>query len=108
MPPLFPPEYPERPDAPLLSFGPSFSEEISRSVILAIWHDVDENPIQAEVRIAAALTMFEGFHPRDHLECMLAAQGVAAHAMIIKRIGERCCAIRRRSSRSSCGAMCRS
>jgi hypothetical protein len=84
MPPLFPPEYPERPDAPLLSFGPSFSEEISRSVILAIWHDVDENPIQAEVRIAAALTMFEGFHPRDHLECMLAAQGVAAHAMIME------------------------
>jgi hypothetical protein len=64
--------------------GPSFSEEISRSVIQAVWHDADENPHEAEVRVAAALTMFEAFHPRDHLECMLAAQGVAAHAMIME------------------------
>ena len=44
MPTLYPPEYPERPDAPLLAFGPSFSEEIARSVIGAIWHDDDEKP----------------------------------------------------------------
>jgi hypothetical protein len=27
--------------------------------------------------------MFEGFHPRDHLECLLAAQGVAAHCGVM-------------------------
>src|SRR5271165_2904981 len=84
MPILFPPEYPDRPDAPLLSFGPSFSEEISRSVIQAVWCGDDEKPHEAEVRVAAALTMLEAFHPRDHLECMLAAQGVAAHTMIME------------------------
>lgn len=84
MPPLFPPEYPDRPDMPLLAFGPSFAEEISRSVIAAIWQMNDEPPHESEVRIAAALTMLEAFHPRDHLECMLAAQGVASHAAIME------------------------
>ena len=83
MPTLFPPEYPDRPDAPLLSFGPSFSEEIARSVIAAIWFENIDDPQETSVRIAASLTMLEGFHPRDHLECMLAAQGVAAHSMIM-------------------------
>src|ERR1700722_19111856 len=83
MPPLFPPDYPECPDAPLLSFGPSFSEEISRSVIAAVWHDNHDRPHETEVRIAASLTMFEAFHPRDHLECMLAAQAVGMHAAIM-------------------------
>jgi hypothetical protein len=63
MPTLFPPEYPDRPDAPLMSFGPSFSEEIARSVIQAIWHDNDEEPHETEVRLAAGLTMLEAFHP---------------------------------------------
>jgi hypothetical protein len=79
MPTLFPPEYPDRPDAPLLSFGPSFSEEIARSVIQTIWRDEGEDPREFEIRVAAGLTMLEAFHPRDHLECMLAAQGVAFH-----------------------------
>jgi hypothetical protein len=83
MPALFPPEYPLRPDAPLLSFGPSFSEEIARSVIAAVWLPTDD-PHDGEVRIAASLTMLEAFHPRDHLECMLAAQGVAGHCMIME------------------------
>jgi hypothetical protein len=83
MPTLFPPEYPDRPGAPLLSFGPSFSEEIARSVIAAIWFENIDDPQETSVRIAASLTMLEGFHPRDHLECMLAAQGVAAHFMIM-------------------------
>ncbi len=87
MPTLFPPEYPERPDAPLLGFGPSFSEEIARSLIAAVWHDNDEQPHESEVRVAAALTMLEAFHPRDHLECMLAAQGVACHAAIMHCFG---------------------
>ncbi len=60
---LFPPEYPDRPDAPLLSFGPSFSEEISRSVIQATWHENAEEPQETEVRFAASLTMLEAFHP---------------------------------------------
>jgi hypothetical protein len=32
---------------------------------------------------AAGLTMLEAFHPRDHLETMLAAQGVAAHCAMM-------------------------
>ncbi len=79
MPPLYPPDYPYRPDAPLLSFGPSFSEEIAGSVLRATWLDNDEQPQEGEIRAAASLTMLEGFHPRDHLECMMAAQGVALH-----------------------------
>jgi hypothetical protein len=81
---LFPPEYPDRPEAPLLSFGPSFSQEISRSVIAAIWRQNYEAPHETEVRIAASLTMLEAFHPRDHIECMLAAQGVATHMLIME------------------------
>jgi len=83
MPPLFPPEYPHRPDAPLLSFGPSFSEEIARSVIDTIWHEPNK-PQEDAVRVAAALTMLEAFHPRDHLECMMAAQGVATHTAMME------------------------
>jgi hypothetical protein len=86
MPPLFPPDYPERPDMPLLSFGPSFSEEISRSVIGAVRHDDQERPHETDVRIAGSLTMFEAFHPRDQLECMMAAQGVAMHAAIMDNL----------------------
>jgi hypothetical protein len=70
----------------LLSFGPSFSEEISRSVIQAVGHENREHPQEAEVRIAAALTMLEAFHPRDHLECMLAAQGVVLHAAMMESL----------------------
>jgi hypothetical protein len=77
MPPLSPPDYPYRPDAPLLSFGPVFSEYISHSTMDAVWPDKNEDPHHADIRIAAALTMLEGFHPRDHLECMLASMGVA-------------------------------
>jgi hypothetical protein len=84
---LFPPEYPEQPDSPLLGFGPAFSEEISRSVISAVWQENDARPHETEVRIAASLTMLEAFHPRDHLECMMAAQGVACHAMIMECYG---------------------
>jgi hypothetical protein len=86
MPTLFPPEYPERPDAPLLGFGPSFSEEISRTVIQTIaWYEHDD-PRDHEIRIAAGLTMLEAFHPRDHLECMLAAQGVGFHCAIMETL----------------------
>jgi hypothetical protein len=81
---LFPPVYPVRPDAPLLSFGLSFSEEISRSVIAAIVPANEEQSHQSDVRVAASLTMLEAFHPRDHLECMMAAQGVACHATIME------------------------
>jgi hypothetical protein len=84
MPALFPPDYPERPDAPLLSFGPSFSEEIARSVAQAVCYESRERPHEAEVRVAAALTMLEAFHPRDHLECMLAAQAVAVHSALME------------------------
>jgi hypothetical protein len=80
---LFPPEYPDRPDAPLLSFGPSFSEEIARSVIAAIWHEFSQEAQETSVRVAASLTMLEAFHPRDHVECMLAAQAVASHNMVM-------------------------
>ena len=86
MPTLFPPDYPDRPDAPLLSFGPSFAEEIARSVIHAIWHENHEQPHETEVRHAAGLTMLEAFHPRDQLECMLAAQGVALHCAIMESL----------------------
>jgi hypothetical protein len=79
MPPLFPPDYPHRPDAPLLSFGPAFSEEIARSIIKCVWHEDPEQPDDAQVRIAASLTMLEAFHPRDHLECMISAQAVGMH-----------------------------
>jgi hypothetical protein len=65
--PLFPPEYPYRPDAPLLSMGPAFSEEIARSVLSAIWHESRDKPHETDVRIAAGLTMLEAFHPRDQL-----------------------------------------
>jgi hypothetical protein len=57
MPPLYPPEYPYRPDAPLLSLGPSFSEEIARSLVSAIWHENREQPHESDVRTAAGLTM---------------------------------------------------
>src|SRR5579872_728343 len=83
IPPLYPPEYPYRPDAPLLSLGPSFSEEIARSIVSAIWLENHEQPHDTDVRTAAGLTMLEAFHPRDQLECMLAAQGVAAHCAIM-------------------------
>ena len=84
MPPLFPPEYPDCPDAPLLAFGPSFSEEIARSVVQAVWYENRELPHETEVRVAAGLTMLEAFHPRDHLECMMAAQAVGMHAAIME------------------------
>jgi hypothetical protein len=87
MPPLYPPEYPYRPEAPLLSMGPSFSEETARSVIAAIWHENPERPHETDVRTAAALTMLEAFHPRDQLETMLAAQNVAAHCAIMDSFG---------------------
>jgi hypothetical protein len=83
---LYPPDYPDRPDAPLLAFGPSFSEEISRSVIATIWRDDSEDPNDFEIRVAAGLTMLEAFHPRDHLECMLAAQGVGYHCAIMETL----------------------
>jgi hypothetical protein len=84
MPPLYPPEYPYRPDAPLLSFGPAFSEEIARSVVRAIWLENREQPHETDVRCASGLTMLEAFHPRDQYECMLAAQGVATHCAIME------------------------
>ena len=85
MPSLSPPEYPDRPDAPLLSFGIAFAEEIARSTIAAIWAGDDDVPAETrDVRVAAALTMLEAFRPRDHLECMLAAQGVACHMAIME------------------------
>ncbi len=86
MPTLFPPNYPERDDAPLLSFGPSFSEEIARSVIGTIWKADDEEPHAFDIRVAAGLTMLEAFHPRDQLECMLAAQGVGYHCAIMETL----------------------
>ena len=88
MDPIFPPEYPARPDAPLLSLGPAFSEEISRSTIIAVWPDSTEPMHASDVRVAAGLTMLEGFHPRDQLECMMAAQGVAMHAAIMECFGQ--------------------
>jgi hypothetical protein len=88
MPTLFPPEYPDCPAAPLQSFGPVFSEQISRSTMGTLWSDKAEDPYYADVCIAAGLTMLEGFHPRDHLECMLAAQGVAFHAAIMECLAQ--------------------
>jgi hypothetical protein len=67
--------------------GPSFSEEIARSVIAAIWHENPDRPHETNVRTAAALTMLEAFHPRDQLETMLAAQNVAAHCAIMDSFG---------------------
>jgi hypothetical protein len=83
MPPLYPPEYPYRPDAPLLSLGPAFSEDIARTLVGAIWHENLDQPHETQVRTAAGLTMLEAFHPRDQLETMLAAQGVAVHCAIM-------------------------
>ena len=83
MSPLCPPEYPYRPDAPLLSMGPAFSEEIARSLVRAIWHENREQPHETDVRTAAGLTMLEAFRPSDQLQTMLAAQGVAAHCAIM-------------------------
>ncbi|MGA3000957.1 MAG: hypothetical protein ABSE20_04465 [Acetobacteraceae bacterium] len=83
MSPLCPPEYPDRPDAPLLSMGPAFSEEIARSLVGAIWHENPEQPHETDIRTAAGLTMLESLRPRDQLETMLAAQGVAAHCAIM-------------------------
>ena len=91
MTPLFPPDYPDRPDAPLLSFGPSFSEAISRSVIRAVWHDDPEQIEEGEVTIAAALTMFESFHARDHLECMMSAQMVGLHSATMDSLARALC-----------------
>jgi hypothetical protein len=91
MTPLFPPDYPYRPDAPLLSFGPSFSEEISRSVIRAVWHGDPDQIEEGEIRIAAALTMFEAFHARDHLECMMSAQMVGLHAATMDSLARAMC-----------------
>jgi hypothetical protein len=56
-------------------------------VISAVWRENIERPQETDVRVAAALTMLEAFHPRDHLECMLAAQGVAGHSMIMECYG---------------------
>jgi hypothetical protein len=67
--------------------GPSFSEEIARSVLSAIWHENPEQPHETDIRTAAGLTMLEAFHPRDQLETMLAAQNVAAHCAIMDSFG---------------------
>ena len=79
MPTLYPPEYPPNPEAPLLAFGAAFAESIARSTLAAVSRPEEYYPHQANVRSAAALTMLEAFHPRDHLECMMAAQGVSLH-----------------------------
>ena len=81
---LFPPNYPYCPDAPLLSFGPSFAQEIARSVVAAVVRIDEEQPHETSVTVAAALTMLEAFHPRDQLECMMAAQGVGTHNAIME------------------------
>jgi hypothetical protein len=78
--PLSPPEYPDCPEAPLRSFGLAFAEEISRSVGAGVYREDLERPQDAGVRLAASLTMLEGFHPADHLQCMIAAQAVVFHA----------------------------
>src|SRR5579859_5394128 len=93
MSPLCPPEYPDCPDAPLLAMGPSFSEEIARSLIRAIWHENPDQPHETDLRTAAGLTMLEAFRPRDQLETMVAAQGVAAHCAIMDTF--RCAADRK-------------
>ena len=81
---LSPPVYPDCPEAPLKAFGLAFSEEIARSVIAAVYFENLEKPHENDVRVAASLTMLEAFHPRDHLECMMAAQGAALHSMIME------------------------
>ena len=86
MPPLFPPAYPDRPDAPLCAFGPSFSEDLSRSVILTVWDPDTPSDEALDIRVAASLTMLEGFHPRDHVECLLAAQGVGFHVALMDNL----------------------
>ena len=84
MPTLYPPVYPDRPDAPLMSFGQSFAEEIARSVLAVVWQGGEDGATpDADVQVAASLTMLEAFHPRNHLECMLAAQGVACHTTLM-------------------------
>lgn len=83
MPTLYPPDYPYLPEAPLASFGLSFSEELARSIIRTLIRTGEDEPEVVEVRVASGLTMLEAFHPRDHLECMIAAQGVAMHAAIM-------------------------
>lgn len=80
MPTLFPPNYPARPDAPLFAFGPAFAEAIARWIIAAFCPPEEDSAAEANIRGAASLTMLEAFHPRNQLECMLAAQGVAAFA----------------------------
>ena len=78
---LFPPEYPPNPSAPLLSFGPAFAEAIARSIISATCTPEEAYPHEANVRSAAALTMLEAWHPRDHIEVMLSTQGVGVFMM---------------------------
>src|SRR3984957_2186166 len=80
MSPLFPPDYPDNPSAPLRGFGEAFAEEMSRSCIAAVFDEDREKPREADVGVAAALTMLEGLHPRDHDECMMAAEIVGFHA----------------------------
>ena len=84
MPTLYPPEYPLRPDAPLLAFGPAFAEAVCRFLLHAVLPAGLENQHERQVLAAAALTMLEAFHPRDHLECMMAVQGVAAFAAMME------------------------
>jgi hypothetical protein len=80
MSPLFPPDYPDNPSAPLRGFGEAFAEEMSRSCIAVVFVEDREKPREADVGVAAALTMLEGLHPRDHDECMMAAEIVGFHA----------------------------
>jgi hypothetical protein len=77
--PLSPPDYPDRPESPLSSFGLSFAEEISRSVIAAVSiHDLD-HPEYGKARAASSLTMLEAFEPADHMQCLIAAEGTIFH-----------------------------
>ena len=59
---LFPPEYPACPEAPLRSFGPSFSEETARSLSRALCRAPHEDALASDAGSAAGLTMLEGFH----------------------------------------------
>jgi hypothetical protein len=86
--PLFPPDYPHSAARPLEAFGLAFAEEISRSTMAALFPDRDEDLSRTNVQFAAGLTMLEGMHPRDHLECMFAAQGVAFHASAMDCLGQ--------------------
>ena len=85
MKPLSPPDYPDRPDAPLLSFGPAFSEEIARSLIAAVWLENMTNRTRtAKSAPPPALTMLERFFiPGTTSGAVLAAQAVASHNMIM-------------------------